>query len=852
MKQWFVAALLGMLLLAAPGSAVAAPLTREQANGTARGAAASRTAAELSSRPYSQYTYYSELAGELAAIARRAPERVTVLQQARSANGHPLYLVVITSRMTARQRQINDVYRTALLSDPGMVLDQQWLRDGSDIRPAVFINANIHGDETTGMDAALRLIRRLAFRNDVLTRRVLDGLVVVVNPCQNPDGRIANVRANGNGFDLNRDFVALTQPETWQTVRAIRRWLPLAFTDLHGFVSPTLIEPTTFPHNPALEYDLLAGNALHLGEAQAAAIAREGHDSQIPSMWGTAADSTGSANEGWDDYPPYYAPQIAQQYGSLGQTIEVASRNNTGVDIHYRIAWETVAQCLEHRWAWAATQAGMLARGDRGILAGRPWQGTMPAMLRSADPATGRVVDVGWFLPDGVTKNPAFPYRNEVGATLFPYAYLIPVDPALQRNPGAAEKFVVRALSCGLEVQRATQAFAAGGATYPAGTYVVLTEQPLRALAHNLLWDGEDVRAQYGVSSMYDVAVWSLPYAWGFDRAVAEAPFSADLAPATAAGRLTGGVTAAGPLYAFAGDELRSIRAVTALLRRGLTVGMVTQPLSGSSADLALGSFVVDAHAAGVRSQLRRVAAETGVAFTAVHDLTMAQTARLATGRERPRLRVNAGDEAAWVLRAVLGFDRVTSSSAPGGDVFVNGSAAVGVAAVQRWLDADPSAADGRRTYIGITAGGSSLTGLIPGVRQGRDPDPLRGDNGFCPVSFAGDVATAGYRTPGYVFAYPAAWLDTAAADDAAVDVEATYLAAAGGVYHSGFWSDPSSTAAAVGKAAMVTYEPQGPGARGRVVLMGFSPLYRAQTEGSFLLVARQILLAGTMPPGTP
>ena len=220
-------------------------------------------APEIPLRPYSEYTYYSELAGVLAKIAKQAPDRVRVIKQVNSANGNPLYLVVITQKMTRQQKQINDNYRKMLLSDPGYILSHHWLQDGSGIRPAVFINGSIHGGETTGMDASLQLIKRLAFQNDSLTKRVLKNLVVVVNPCQNPDGRFTDSRPNGNGFDMNRDFIELSQAETQQTVKNIRKWVPLSFDDLHGYVNPILIEPTTFPHNPSLEYDLLVKNTLH-------------------------------------------------------------------------------------------------------------------------------------------------------------------------------------------------------------------------------------------------------------------------------------------------------------------------------------------------------------------------------------------------------------------------------------------------------------------------------------------------------------------------------------------------------------------------------------------------------------
>ena len=80
----------------------------------------------------------------------------------------------------------------------------------------------------------------------------------------------------------------------------------------------------------------------------------------------------------------------------------------------------------------------------------------MTDMIRSADPVTGSVVDVGWFLPDGITKDPAFPYSNEVGDLTFPYAYVIPMAADMQQNPPAAVKFVNQARLYGAEVEKAT------------------------------------------------------------------------------------------------------------------------------------------------------------------------------------------------------------------------------------------------------------------------------------------------------------------------------------------------------------------------------------------------------------
>ena len=36
----------------------------------------------------------------------------------------------------------------------------------------------------------------------------------------------------------------------------MQEWLPPDILDQHGYVTPTLIESTTKPHNPSIDYDL--------------------------------------------------------------------------------------------------------------------------------------------------------------------------------------------------------------------------------------------------------------------------------------------------------------------------------------------------------------------------------------------------------------------------------------------------------------------------------------------------------------------------------------------------------------------------------------------------------------------
>ena len=143
----------------------------------------------------------------------------------------------------------------------------------------IFIQSGIHGDEYEGVDASMRFIERLAttpYGTDPEVDAILDHGVIAFHVIQNPDGRVAGTRTNGNGFDLNRDYITQSQPETRASVDVIRRLPFIQTLDLHGYVSPTLLEGTTVPHNPGIEYDIwLKWNQPRL-DANQARLASEG------------------------------------------------------------------------------------------------------------------------------------------------------------------------------------------------------------------------------------------------------------------------------------------------------------------------------------------------------------------------------------------------------------------------------------------------------------------------------------------------------------------------------------------------------------------------------------------------
>lgn len=95
----------------------------------------------------------------------------------------------------------------------------------------ILFYAQQHGDEVSGKDALLYLLRDLA-RDPKLLPPEVD---LWVMPMVNPDGAEAATRRNAAGADLNRDHVTLFHPETEALHRVARRVRPHLAVDAHEF-----------------------------------------------------------------------------------------------------------------------------------------------------------------------------------------------------------------------------------------------------------------------------------------------------------------------------------------------------------------------------------------------------------------------------------------------------------------------------------------------------------------------------------------------------------------------------------------------------------------------------------------
>lgn len=763
MKKWFLPILALAVLLFSP-TAIAAAFT-----GPAPG--------ELPTRPYSSYTYYSEIPGILADIAARS-SRMTYEVIGKSVWGNDMWLAKIEGPWASKADEArNDRFLELRSEDPAAA--RKMLARGGDLRIPVFVNCSLEGDESTGTDAGLRVLKQLAFSNDPQTMRILKNDIVLVNVCENPDARIADWKTfNANGFDLNRDNHTQSQPEAIAVTQQIAKWKPTVLVDLHGYHARMLIDPCTKPHNPSYEWDLAIKWELPLALAQEKAVT-----SNTPVQVDIAyRDLT----EGWEDYQPEYVAQWAMFYGLSAQTIETTTKSDTGVDADYFCVMETAD----------------FAAGNRVAMLNDHLERYLRALRGESQPATADV-------PNPIT---------------YPFAYVMPVDSRLQSDPQAVRRTVRYLVRNDIIVERARTAFRADGKTYPAGSYIVPLRQPLRGLANTLLWYGEDISSY--VSIVYDVAGWNLPELWGFDRVAVANPFDTHSTRVMRAKDPAGMVHGGGPAFALADSCNNAVKAANELSKEGYSVKFVTSPTHS----LPLGTFVVQAP----RQKLERLAHDYHIDFTSTHTggatLKTIVPLKIAVGPELNRYQMGeiGSSPTVFVLRQ-LGFDATevtkTTTDFSGYDLVVNASSVLDPVAIESFVTAGGS-------YISIGTGGATgdLGKLLPITAFWTDYSK---NSAIAGTSFSQDsLITAGYPAKGWTFAFQPTWFTGIGSG---VTVDASYDP--GSFILAGFWTGLPVPGDAAGQAAIVSGTHNG----GRVVYIGVQPIFRAHTEHTFRLLSNAV-----------
>jgi len=741
---------------------------------------------------------YSEIGPTLRGIEKTS-NRVRVEVIGQSAGGRDLYLAIVSAPEAMGRLGAYQAIRQQMLKDPAKA--QEMIDQFGDFKVPFYVQGSIHGTEYPGVDAVIRLIKTLAYDDTTEVRTILDNVILLANVDANPDGRVLGTRGNANGFDLNRDFITQSQPETRAAVSVFTAWNPMVVLDLHGFSRPMLIEPCTPPHNPNYEYDLYITWALAAAKAmEAELLLQTGFQATIPFRdW----------PESWDDWPPIFNPMYAMYHGAYGHTLETPYNSLDGVAADYAVVWGALKFVSQNRQDMIRDQIEVFRRGFLGLP-----QVPIPQELLDQTP---------------------YPQYNYL--TTFPAAYVIPKDRPLQQNPHEAARLVDFLIFNDLQVEQATEPFTMNGVDYPKGTYIVWMDQPKRGLASTILWDGWDISYSPGLE-MYDISGWSHTYLWGFSREIMSPRLeTVQTNPIGRADPVMGFVEAGeAQAYAYLPTSNEAIKATNELLAKGVTVYRATEPFFDSRRDFSTGTFIIPATEPNAKSVAEHLSSQYGLDIYALQALPSDRTLM-----RKQKIAVIADAGVRFFLKE-YGFDFTVFTAAQlnsgtpltGYDVFINSGSS------PLWSGLNSK---GKGTILAFFQAGGDFVGLGPSGADLSTSSRLmsvkfetgRGnENGIVKLTYDPyDPVTSQYPADSYGFVYGPLWFTKYPAD---VKVSAYINGDAQTFLIAGFWRD-WKTSGAAGHAVIV----HGASGTSDVVLFGIDPTFRAHPEFTFATLANAI-----------
>ncbi|MEP7142365.1 MAG: M14 family metallopeptidase [Ferruginibacter sp.] len=222
-----------------------------------------------------RYTPHHKIVSYFQQAAAAKPQMMKLEQYGQTSEGRPLLLAFIASEENfSRLEEIrkNNLRLTGLLND----------KPGDLNAPAiVWISYNVHGNETSSSEVSMKTLYELLNPGNAQTKEYLKNIVVIIDPCINPDGRDRYVnwftqmqgknanpdrnarehnepwpggRYNHYNFDLNRDWAWQTQVETQQRMIQYNRWMPEVHSDYHeqGYNNPYYFAPAAQPYHEVI------------------------------------------------------------------------------------------------------------------------------------------------------------------------------------------------------------------------------------------------------------------------------------------------------------------------------------------------------------------------------------------------------------------------------------------------------------------------------------------------------------------------------------------------------------------------------------------------------------------------
>ena len=598
-----MARLVCFLLLVAARAAVAQSPPPEFWPGVAYDPAVPTIEKTLGYAPGSRISWHASIVRYFEALAAAQPARIKTWDHGKTWEGRRLIHAAIGSEANLRRLpEIKAAMRQ--LSDPRVTTEANAASLMANLPAVIWLGYGVHGNEISSPDAAmLTAYHLLAARRDPLVDSILANVIVLIDPLQNPDGRDRFVhhfeqsfgleaqsdpaalehdepwlsgRTNHYHFDMNRDWFALTQPETRGRVKALLEWLPLVFVDLHemGSSSTYYFAPEADPFNP------------HLTTEQRTSLDWFGRNN---ARWFDKYGFSYFTREVYDAFYPGYGASWPAYYGAIAMTYEQASargllmRKRDDTVFSFR---DTVRQHFV-----ASLSTAEAAAQNRSKLLQNFWN------YRRSAVKEGETEPIREF---------ALPRRGDVSAV---------------------DKLAHTLADLGIEVHRAAQPVA----QHPAGSYFIRLNQPHKRMVRTLLdarvtmdkafLDEQERRRRKKLpDEIYDVTAWSMPLLYNVE-AIANAtvtPGAAMELVKPGAAQPRGTLSAPGSVAFLAPwGTLAAGRFLAAALRAGLTVHSSDKGFTQNGRTFPRGTLIIKtsdqpAPASSLPALIARLAGESG------------------------------------------------------------------------------------------------------------------------------------------------------------------------------------------------------------------------------------------------
>lgn len=542
---------------------------------------------------------YTDAMGYFRKLAAASP-RIRIFAIGKTSRGLEMDLSVISSPQNLAQLDHYLEINRRLTWARGLT-DAQAHQLAQQGKVIVHIDGGMHSTEVAGGQSMIALAYKLcSAQNDPRINAILNNVIFVLWPTLNPDGQnevVAWYRKNlGTSFEVapipflfqkyvghdnNRDGYMNNMLESQEITRQELKWNPEIWYTQHQtapfpariFIPPFVdpISPNINPINMRWLNQIGIAMGTYLDEhGMPGAIHRVGFDNWYP---------------GYQDFTGIFRNEIAffTETALFGYATPhfytlrdfPAAYRNLKPQIFYNSPW----------------RGGWWRLGD----AVRYMVGASMSVLDTAAKYHEQLLynkyQTGRDAIEKFTSNP-------------PYGYVIPAgQPRLAEAARLAKVFAVN----GVEVHQAKSSFAANDRTYPAGSWVILMNQPFSELVRELMQPQvyPSITANGRPVRPYDVAGWTLPEQMNVEVDKVDQPITAaqlaslTLLPAvnTPAGQITG----SGDVYLLPPDTNQHFHAMNLALDAGAHVSLVT---SGTSKDLPAGTAAISGLS---RSQMQSI-----------------------------------------------------------------------------------------------------------------------------------------------------------------------------------------------------------------------------------------------------